>query len=298
MVWERDKALDLLGEAAEVMTDDPLRQGHLLALPHYGQVVVTGDFHGYRPNFEKLRYFADLDRCPDRHVLLHELIHLTNHAEGPCRDDDSCLLLLDALEWKVRFPEQVHFMLGNHDLAQMTNREITKSGGPSLAAFNQWVLDHFGSAGSDVLAGIDGLYRTFPLAVRCPNRIWLSHSLPGPCCVDLYDMTVFDRQWEEADLLPGGAVYEMVWGRGHDSVDLRLLAAKFDVDFFIMGHQGQDEGFSCQFDCVIILASDHPQGCFLPLDLGRRYDFDSLVGRIRYFSQIVPPQRVHQKAAD
>ena len=49
-----DTAIDTFKRATEANLEDPLRDGSLLELPNYGQVVLTGDMHGHRRNFEHL----------------------------------------------------------------------------------------------------------------------------------------------------------------------------------------------------------------------------------------------------
>ncbi len=290
MAYRIEKALELLEVGRELVRQDPCREGNVIVLPNYGQVVMTGDLHGYKPNLQKLKRFASLKRSPQRHVVLHEILHVNSFdVSGSHGGDDSCQLLLSALKWKIDYPEQVHFMLGNHDLAQITNREISKAGGPSIAMFNEGVYQSFGSDADMVLEAINRLLLAFPLAARCPNRIWLSHSLPGPYALDEFDMTIFGRQWEEEDLLPGGSVYELVWGRMHTQSSMEQLCDLFDVDHFVVGHQGQSEGFECQFGHMIILASEHPNGCFMPIDLSKDYDIDDLIDRVRYFYQVTLP---------
>jgi len=290
MICQVDKAINLLNAAAKLNLEDPLREGNVIILPNYGQVVMTGDLHGCETNFERLKHFADLQRCPHRQVIVHELIHLSNNhgsSSGQPREDRSCDLLLRALEWKVQFPDQVHFLLGNHDLAQTTGREITKAGLATTAAFNDWVSQQFGPDAEELLEALPKLFVTFPLAARTTTGIFMSHSLPGPYAMDQFDATIFSRDYQPADLLRGGSVYELVWGRGHTAEQLEQLSQMLDVQFFIVGHQGQPCGFDCQFDRMIILASDHYEGCFMPLDLSKRYEFEDLVARIRYF-RLVP----------
>ncbi|MFA5863112.1 MAG: metallophosphoesterase [Phycisphaerae bacterium] len=283
--------IDILGKAAVLNRLDSFRTGHLLTLPTYGQVIMTGDFHGWVENFHKLQWFADLGRCQDRYVILHELIHSNG---SPCPDasrvkaqDASCLLLVKAAQWKIDYPDQVHFLLGNHDLAQITNREITKGGAASIANFNQWVVIRFGEkAGGEIIEAIREFLLTLSLAAKCPNRIWMSHSLPTPGAMDNFDFSIFDRQWQLGDMTPRGSVYETVWGRSHSSEQLEELADLLNVDFFIVGHQNQDQGYQTQGDRLIILASDHSRGCLLPIDLSRRYSFNELLARIRFFYDI------------
>jgi hypothetical protein len=280
--------IEILDQAAALNRQDPFREGHLIKLPAYGQAIMTGDFHGCLENFQKLQWFADLKRCFHRHVIIHELIHSNgNHPlDGHSRavEDCSCMLLIQAAMWKIEFPDQVHFLLGNHDLAQITTREITKGGSASIANFNKWIMARFGvEDGARIIEKITEFLLTLPLAAKCPNHIWLSHSLPGPLDMDDFDFSIFDRDWRLEDMTPRGSVYDLVWGRSHPPDQLKELAEMLRVDFFILGHQRQEEGYAALSDRLIILASDHSQGCFLPIDLATRYTFKDLVARIKFF---------------
>ena len=68
------RAAQIFLEAARLNREDPLLRGSLLVFPNYGQVVMTGDIHGHRRNFEKLMRYGDLRHFGARHVILHELI--------------------------------------------------------------------------------------------------------------------------------------------------------------------------------------------------------------------------------
>ncbi len=283
--------IEILDQAAHLNRVDPFREGHVILLPDFGQVIMTGDFHGCLVNFQKLQWFADLDRSFLRHAIIHELIHSNGRQPedgiNQMEEDCSCMLLIEAAKWKIEFPDQVHFLLGNHDLAQITDREVTKGGAASIANFNKWIFSRFGdeSAGK-IIEKISEFLLTFPLAAKCANRLWFSHSLPSPLVMDDFDFSIFDRDWRPEDMVPLGSVYETVWGRSHYPDQLKELADILKVDFFVLGHQQQDEGYATFCDRLIILSSDHGQGCFLPIDLSKRYSFQDLVSRIRFFTQL------------
>jgi len=283
MDYTAEQVVATLTEAAELNRQDQ-RDGNVLVLPDYGQVVMTGDLHGNLHNFRKLRAFAALGRCPARHVVLHELLHCVDGYESG--RDESCRLLLEAGRWKEEFPDQVHFILGNHCIAQVTGREISKGGGGSVADFNRSLVQRFGDKGESVHSAVCEFLRSCALAARTPNRIFLSHSLPSPENMERFDPQVLHRPIEDADLMPEGQVYMMLWGRGQTAAQLQRLAETFDVDFFITGHQPQETGFSAAHGRHIILSSEHSQGCFLPIDLSKRYSFDELVARIRKFTEV------------
>ena len=52
-----------------------MRDGSLLRFPNYGQVVMTGDLHGQRRNFNRIRKIAALGDNPRRHLILQEACH-------------------------------------------------------------------------------------------------------------------------------------------------------------------------------------------------------------------------------
>lgn len=276
--------ISTLDKASKLNIEDHFREGHLIHLPDYGQVVMTGDFHGCLHNFRKLVWFANLKHSIHRHVIIHELIH--NYNSENSEVDNSCLLLLDAARWKIEFPEQVHFLLGNHDIAQITSREITKNGYASIASFNSWVMEHYKEDASAIIEKIRDFLLTVPLAARTENRIWMSHSIPGPHAMESLNLSMFKEQWKVRDLIPKGCVYEFVWGRSHPPEQLDKLAEMFDVDFFIVGHQAQDDGYLTLYNREIILASEHYNGCYMPIDLSEHYSFEKLTTRIKNFADL------------
>src|SRR5438067_2289149 len=114
--------------AAEANRSDTLRRGNKIVFPDAGRVVATGDLHGHRRNFERIAKFAQLDASPANHLILHEMIH--GGPDDGKGGDRSFEMILDACRLKVKYPNQVHFLLGNHDLAQMTNQELMRAGMP------------------------------------------------------------------------------------------------------------------------------------------------------------------------
>ncbi len=273
------KAAEVILEAARLNREDPLLSGSLLVFPNYGQVVMTGDLHGHRRNFEKVKRFCDLGQFGARHVILHEIIH--EEVELFTSHDTSHEVLSEAARWKCEFPDQVHFLLGNHELAQVNRHEITKNGRVVTRSFEEGVLDAYGQDGRLVLEAIDTFIRSLPLAGRTPNRVLLSHSLPSPRNLPTFDPTVLSRVPTGEDLDDDGSARALVWGRYQTKTALTTLCKLFDVDFFLCGHQPQETGYDVVHDRMVILASDHNHGVFLPLDLNKPVTLDRLVSSIR-----------------
>lgn len=264
---------------------DPLLSGSLLEFPNYGQAVMTGDLHGHRRNLERLETYCDLARAGARHVVLHELIHEDLGALDEV--DRSHELLLQAARWKCEFPEQVHFLLGNHELAQLTGREISKAGRILTTDFACGVERAYGQEGGrEVMSAILEFLASFPLAGRTANRVFLSHSLPGNREMDDFNPAVLYRPLAAADLVDGGSAYAMVWGRRQSGKLLERLSGLLDVDLFICGHQPQETGYQVVSGRLLIIASDHNHGVFVPFDLSRKLEMSDLLASMRPLASI------------
>ncbi|UCE58525.1 MAG: hypothetical protein JSU63_13905 [Phycisphaerales bacterium] len=274
-------AADVFLQAAQLNRDDPLLRGSTLKFPNYGQVVMTGDLHGHRRNFEKLKRYCGLDVYGARHVVLHELIH--EEVESITGRDTSHEVLLDAARWKCAFPDQVHFLQSNHELAQASRNEISKNGRIVTLAFEQDVAAVHGAEARRVIEAMYSFIMSMPLCGRTANRVFLSHSLPGPRDLPSFDPSVLTRRLTAQDLADRGSAHAMVWGRYHSEPTLSTLRELLDVDYFICGHQPQEMGYEVLYDHMVILASDHNHGVFLPLDLSKPVTLQSLTKHIRPF---------------
>jgi hypothetical protein len=225
-----------------------------------------------------------LDRVGARHVILHEMVH----AELNTLDQDkSHELLLQAAMYKCQYPEQVHFLQSNHELAQLTDYPIAKNGRAVIEEFNRAVATAYGAGRAvEVLTAVNEFIASFPLAVITENRVWMSHSLPNVHDMPSFDIGVFSRPVTVQDLRESKTIFSLVWGRRHTREQLDRLAEMLNVDVFITGHQPQEMGHSVHYDRLIILASEHNHGCFLPFDLARRQSAEDLVRNIRKFVAI------------
>lgn len=277
------QACEWLLEAARLNHEDPNRRASLLTFGSAGQLVMTGDLHGHLRNFDKLQRFCALERSPGRVVVLHELIHMEPESLGA--PDTSIDLLVRAAHWKCDFPDNVFFLQSNHELSQLLQHEITKGGRHVLADFERGVESRFGPAAKDVLSAVKSYIASLPLAARLANGIFLSHSLPDALSIPRFDVSVFDREPTLLDLCPGGSAYALVWGRFHSPLLIDLLAQLLGVEAFVVGHTPQEEGFE-RLGRLLIVASDHNHGMFLPIDLSRRYTAEELEAGLRKFVSV------------
>jgi predicted phosphodiesterase len=263
--------VDLLNKGVKVVNADKFRRGNLIHLPAEGSLVIAGDIHGHRRNFERIVAFADLANNPDRHVILQEIIH------GGPEDSRGGF---DVIRYKLNFPDHVHIIMGNHDTAFINNSEVMKNGKEMNRAMRLALGREFQEAGSDVELAIRQFLFSQPLAVRCENRIWASHSLPSDHYIDKFDPRILDKRLKINDVVRPGSAYLLTWGRKHSQALLDKMARQFDVDVLILGHQWQEEGWCRAGKNLIIIASDHDHGCLLPVSLAKSYTVEQLIDLI------------------
>ncbi len=270
--------IDLLNKGVEASNADKFRRGNLIHLPADGSLIITGDIHGHRRNFERIAAFADLENKPDRHIVLQEIIH-----GGPQDSKGGCLsykLLFDVARYKLSFPDRVHIIMGNHDTTFINNSKVMKDGKEMNRSIKSALDREFKQASADIQLAIRQFLFSQPLAVRCDNRIWLSHSLPSDRYIDKFDTEVLERQLKINDVVKPGSAYLLTWGRKHSQALLDKMAKLLDVDIFILGHQPQQQGWSLAGKNLIIIASDHNHGCLLAFSLAKSYTIEQLIDLI------------------
>ncbi len=257
---------------AQANYHNPHRKGNIIHLTAPSEVIMTGDLHGHTLNFEKLIRYAQLEKNPQRHLILHELLHSTdNPSVDQCH---SYRLLARAAQLKARFPDQLHLLLGNHAIAQRCRDEVLKNGQPMVRALNTAISCTFAEKSALVNQALDDFIMSLPLAVKTVNRIWLSHSLPALRHIKIFDDDIFENTITLEDMRSNSSLRALTWDRSYSLEALETLQRRWDVDLFVIGHQPEPKGYSCRNQCLIILASDHAQGCFLTFNTHRFYSPD------------------------
>jgi hypothetical protein len=289
----------LAGSSANL--EAPCRQGSIDRVSAPGRLIATGDLHDNPLHFARLVRAAGLDdqtgdqeterrRNEERpeqsvssslglsvsspsHLVLHEIIHSDRLINGM---DFSFRALARVAALKSAYPDHVHTLLANHELAQLTGAGIIKDGVKVVEAFNEGVEYAFGDEAEPVQESIREFIYSMPLALRarCQTQdgrsldILCAHSLPSTAMMSRFDPTVLSRDLTPADYEPRqGAAHIMVWGRGYDAEQLEDLVERWGVNMFILGHEKADTGVQFIPPCAIVLNSDHERGVYLPIDL-------------------------------
>lgn len=268
--------------AAEANQQTPARDGNVVALtPDVADdVMITADLHGHRRNFNSIRKIADLERHPRRHLILQEVCHggPTYPGNGGCMSHG---MLEDVAKLKATFPDRVHFLLSNHELAELTDYPIIKNKKMLNLMFRLGLQEMYGAATEKVREAYNEFIRTCPLAVRLPGGVFVCHSLPERSDSRTFDRTIFDRPLEAADLLEHGDVFDLVWGRDYRIENARAFAKLVAAQVLIHGHEPCPEGYHVPNEMQIILDCCAEPGCYLTVPMNQELSHAQLVARIQ-----------------
>src|SRR5437762_8269330 len=158
----------VLAAGAGANREAACRQGSIDGIRPPGTLIATGDLHDNPLHFARLVRAAGMDCGSDEvtkgrsdevgeevartsgsahsvspslglsvstpsHLVLHELIHSDRLINGM---DFSYRALARAAALKAEFPERVHVLLANHELAQIMGAGIVKDGVKVVEAFD------------------------------------------------------------------------------------------------------------------------------------------------------------------
>ena len=267
-------AVDIFRRAADLNRQDARRQGNVIVLEAPRRVICSGDIHGYRTALAKIASYAKLPANPQTRLVFQEILH------APPADnsghDRSIELLMRAAKLKTEHPEQVLFVMGNHDLAQVSGSEISKYGHGVCKAFASGVQFAFGDDSPEVIDALHDFFTSLPLAIRCPNGVLISHSLPSPGKFDDDSLEILGRPITTADMQRNAPAYNWVWGRRHTAEQLETLAGKLDADFFLLAHQHNEAGYDIISPRGAVVLSDHAAGYVVDFHTDRKISGDSL----------------------
>lgn len=255
--------LDIVRRATRLFRATPGRRGSIVHLQDADDVLVLGDLHGHLHVLSRAVGIAALENFAGRHLVVQELIHDTRVAPGIAPDLSHRLVdVVCAL--KCRYPDRVHLVLGNHELAQSTGHAIGKRGIDLNRMFRGGVKASYGSFAPELLEAYSALFRALPIAVRTANRVQICHTIPNGADLETLDLSALDAdQWSDAALTRGGAIYALTWGRDLRPETADRFARLMGADFFITGHHPCDHGHHLANHRMLILdgTEPHPTSC-------------------------------------
>ncbi len=261
------------------------RQGRIIDLSAAEDVVVVGDLHGHVINFKKAMDFADLNQHPRRHLVVQELIHgpvmYPNGGEQSHRVVD----LLAAL--KCLHPHRVHYLLGNHELSQWTRQAISKNFIDLNDLFRLGVEAAYDQYADAIYQAYEALFAALPVIIRLPNGVILSHSVPGAKRIADWSLEALAKdKHDEQDVILGGCIHAVVWGRDVSSDTVQAFLDKTGGRWLISGHIPCDQGYDLPNPKQIIIDSKDDHGCMLTVPAQTEVTQAELVSRLVRFKQI------------
>lgn len=136
--------------------------GGLLELPEWITPIIVGDLHAQVDNLLRIlsegAYLESLERGEAALILLGDAVH--SQQPGQWDDMDSSVLMMDLiLKLKLRFPDRVFFLLGNHD---SFSAEVTKGGVPQGLLWEKRLGE---LRGEEYTRALELFYRRSPLVV-------------------------------------------------------------------------------------------------------------------------------------
>ena len=201
-----------------------------------GSLFVVSDVHGYVADLRESLRSAGLVDADDAwtggDAQLWVLGDLLDRGPDGVGAIDLVRSLMD------QRPDQVHMLMGNHEVSQWGNRLVMKEDRDLNTAFKEGVIEAYGpEKGPEIYNTYLRLFGTLPLGLRTPNRIFISHSLPREKYVDRFelrhletdafppeDLTVdfvcIPRPIERSDSADGGPIayrvshHVRLWGAG------------------------------------------------------------------------------------
>jgi hypothetical protein len=246
-----------------------------------GTLIATGDLHDNPLHLARVvraagMEFADAEseeagsESWATYLTLHELIHGDRLVNGM---DYSYRVLTRAAALKATFPERVHVLLANHEIAQYMGSPVMKDGVRCNEAFEEALEAAFGEGWGEVYRAVKTFIRSLPLALRVKREglgdVLCAHSLPAPAMMERFDAGVLERELTEEDFQPRrGSAYLMTWGRDHTPEQLAMLGERWGVGLFVLGHEKAENGAMVLGPNAIVLNSDHARGVYARVDLG------------------------------
>jgi len=276
-----EKIIATFAEAADANLATSARQGNVVVLtPECADdVMVTGDLHGHRGNFNALKKIADLDDHPRRHLILQEVCHggPAYPANGGCM---SHTLLEDVAKLKTLYPQQVHFILGNHELAELTDYPIQKNKQMLNLLFRLGLQQAYGAATEKIREAYSSFLLTCPLGARLPNGVLITHSVPENVDARPFDPTLLTRRLDSSEFYERTAIFDLVWGRDYREENARAFAEQMGAKVLLNGHEPCPEGFSTPNSLQVILDCCAEKACYVILPVEEELTQQKIVDRI------------------
>ncbi len=254
-------------------------------LPAKGKVLVSTDLHGNLEDFRQLtRHYLEL-REANAHaywVILGDVVHGPDgsaRARNPTLydyEDQSREIVAEVIALEHRFPDEVFFVIGNHEWAHV--------GGPRTRKFHVDEAEHLESTMSlSEIRAMHVLIHESYLAIATPCGALLCHGSPAKIpsleALNEIDFAFLGPRSQGFDL-----VSDIITAYGQSESDTeamlrRLSSPGADLRFVVHGHDRDEKGIFFEQNnqvCVVIFGALRHEKRFVVLDLTKKYEMENL----------------------
>ena len=193
----------------------------------------------------------------------------------------SHLLLEDCIRLKTEYAERFHFLLSNHELAELGDYPICKSRRMLNVLFRCGINEMYGAAGEEVRAAYLEFLASCPLAMRVGEGVFVTHSCPDRCDREPFDASIFERPLSCADYRNGSPAFKLVWGRDFRAANADAFARQVNADVLIHGHEPCEAGYSAPNKRQVILDGCGSRATYVVLPVGPKLSQADVIGRIK-----------------
>jgi hypothetical protein len=190
-------------------------------------------------------------------------------------------LLEDVAILKNKFPDRVHFILGNHELAELTDFPIQKNKQLLNMLFRLGLQQMYGPATERIREAYLPFLQSCPLAVRLPHGEFITHSIPEDCDTQDFDADVFQRELGYSEYFEQSGIFQLVWGRDQRRENACAFAELVGARILINGHEPCVEGYFAPSDKQIILDCCSDNAGYLILPTNQQLSHAEIFNRVK-----------------
>jgi hypothetical protein len=274
------EAIALYRTAVTANQNTGVRRGNVVELTESGaeRLVLGADLHNHWENYLVITSAADLTN-PRCHLVLQEVCH--GGPKDKCGGCQSFKMLEAVAKLKVDHPENFHFLLSNHEWAELVEHPICKGGCVLNLSFRMGLQSAYRSAADEVHAAAREFIASCPLAVRTSNGLFCTHSIPEAADSEGFDASVFSKDLVEDDFRSCGDIARMVWGRDFRLANSQAFLKEVNAQFAVTGHEPCEEGFHEANAKHLIIDSSHEAGTYLDLPIAEALTMKRLLGYVQ-----------------
>ncbi|MEA3278849.1 MAG: metallophosphoesterase [Pseudomonadota bacterium] len=230
-----DAVIDIVEREPRQSLDSQGRPGGVVALPHDVSPILVGDLHARIDNLlvvlTQNGFLEALEQGRAALIILGDAVHSDD--EGTEDRMDTSMLMMDLIfRLKIKFPDRVYYLRGNHD---SFSEDISKGGVPQGLLWEQALHENRGAKYARAMARF---YDSLPY-VALSRRFIACHAGPPTCKVSR-DMLINIRQHPKLEReITHVRLQKPNSPSGYNRGDVKRLRARLELDPetpFIVGH--------------------------------------------------------------